>query len=573
MHVYNIQHLSSENQQLLSEIKLADEEHYHLKGDIKTLSKMRESMQRKVKQIGEAKSHADNECDEYKSKVYSLQRQLDVMKKQNESDASQIEDLLRERDLLSKNYLKAVSATQKQANFAKLHEQSKQTLEQEIQGYKEEAAKQRKLILALEKERDRYVNDVAQMQLNKTQAEEEVIIRENQIFDYKKKIGDADYKLKQQQALYEQVRSDRNLYSKNLIESQDEISEMRRKLKIMSHQIEQYKEEISTKESALLKEHFEHQKVEKEKDGAKQELQKLKHQLDTAQQFIQNQQAEENKLRHIIAEADAERMRQKKEYEAVIQERDILGTQLIRRNDELALLYEKIKIQQSTLNKGEIQYRERLEDIRVLKLEIKKLRREKSILQHETTNVEALRHEIYQLQKSILNERTRVKVLEEELENPMNIHRWRKLSGSDPSTFELVQKVQTLQKRLINKTEQVVEKELLLQAKEKLYQDLRSMLVRVPGPEIVHQVDSFKNALKEKTKEMKSLVSELTMHQSLALDYKSEIQSLTKQTQEFKKRYLTLKKMLAKKSRVNLKDKTTSEVVYTALKAPNSFSL
>ena len=36
----------------------------------------------------------------------------------------------------------------------------------------------------------------------------------------------------------------------------------------------------------------------------------------------------------------------------MINERDILGTQLIRRNDELALLYEKIKIQQSTLNKG-----------------------------------------------------------------------------------------------------------------------------------------------------------------------------------------------------------------------------
>lgn len=40
-------------------------------------------------------------------------------------------------------------------------------------------------------------------------------------------------------------------------------------------------------------------------------------------------------------------------------ERDILGTQLIRRNDELALLYEKVKIQQSTLSRGQIQYRDR----------------------------------------------------------------------------------------------------------------------------------------------------------------------------------------------------------------------
>jgi hypothetical protein len=48
-----------------------------------------------------------------------------------------------------------------------------------------------------------------------------------------------------------------------------------------------------------------------------------------------------------------------------------------------------------------------------------------------------------------------VKALSEELENPMNVHRWRKLEGSDPSTLEMIQKIQTLQKRLIAKTEEV----------------------------------------------------------------------------------------------------------------------
>jgi hypothetical protein len=40
----------------------------------------------------------------------------------------------------------------------------------------------------------------------------------------------------------------------------------------------------------------------------------------------------------------------------VINERDILGTQLIKRDEELLLLYEKIKIQKSTLRKGGIYY-------------------------------------------------------------------------------------------------------------------------------------------------------------------------------------------------------------------------
>jgi hypothetical protein len=41
--------------------------------------------------------------------------------------------------------------------------------------------------------------------------------------------------------------------------------------------------------------------------------------------------------------------------------------------------------------------------------------------------------------------------------------RWRKLEGSDPSTYEMIQKIQTLQKRLISKTEEAVEKDLLIQ--------------------------------------------------------------------------------------------------------------
>lgn len=77
----------------------------------------------------------------------------------------------------------------------------------------------------------------------------------------------------------------------------------------------------------------------------------------------------------------------------VINERNILGTQLVRRNDELALLHEKIRIHQSTLDKGETQYTQRLEDIRILKIEIKKMRREKNMLTRSVANVEDLRYD------------------------------------------------------------------------------------------------------------------------------------------------------------------------------------
>ena len=80
--------------------------------------------------------------------------------------------------------------------------------------------------------------------------------------------------------------------------------------------------------------------------------------------------------------------------------------------------------------------------------------------------------------------------------------------GSDPSTYEMIQKIQTLQKRLIAKTEEVVEKELLIQEKEKLYVELKHILARQPGPEVAEQLQIYQQTLKEKTKQMKvSLVA------------------------------------------------------------------
>jgi hypothetical protein len=80
-------------------------------------------------------------------------------------------------------------------------------------------------------------------------------------------------------------------------------------------------------------------------------------------------------------------------------------SQLIRRNDELALLYEKIKIQQSTLSKGQIQYRDRLNEIRVLKIKLNDLKRELHILKSSVANIDVLKKEVHQLGRELLQVR------------------------------------------------------------------------------------------------------------------------------------------------------------------------
>lgn len=79
--------------------------------------------------------------------------------------------------------------------------------------------------------------------------------------ELQKKIMEGEASIKQQQNLYEVVRAERNVNSKKLLEAQGEIDEMKRKFKVMNHLVEQLKEEINSKDVAIIKEHYDHQKV------------------------------------------------------------------------------------------------------------------------------------------------------------------------------------------------------------------------------------------------------------------------------------------------------------------------
>ncbi|TGZ62126.1 hypothetical protein CRM22_007607 [Opisthorchis felineus] len=531
-----------ENQSRLQEVKQREEEVNNLKAECGKTTRQREAAQKKLRQCEEEKVNLESTRDRLRSGVQAYENELEMMRKAQEADRRACDELAKEREQLNKNLVKAVAMTNKQTNLLKLHELSKQNMEQEIINYRDEAQKQRKIIYRLESERDRYITEAAELTQKVLQNMDELKYREMQIFENKKHIAEAETKLKQQQNLYEAVRSDRNLYSKNLIEAQEDIAEMKRKLKILSHQVDQLKDDIATKEATLVKENLERQRVDREKEQLTKELQKMKVQAAENRAYIEAQEAEQSKLLKIVAEAEHERLKERKEHEQVISERDVLGSQLVRRNDELALLYEKIRIQQSLIDKGEREYNQRLRDLNLLKEEVRKLRREKALLQSTATKIEDLKAEVHRVQRELVRQRTRAKALEEELENPVNVHRWRKLEGSDPSTYEMILKIQALQKRLISKTEEVVEKELLIQEKEKLYVELKHILARQPGPEVAEQLNIYQTVIRDKTKQIKAMAAEMTLYENQIGQYKGELEILNLEMQDLKKRYFQQKK-------------------------------
>lgn len=472
-----------------------------------------------------------------RTEAENLIREIDMLKKQAETDSKTIMDLLRDRESLNRSLIRCDDRTKNQTKLVKTHDETAAQLETDVKKVKLDVQEAIQKAYGLDKTREKYGLECCMANTKYMSALEELKNRDNKISELKKNFADVKAKLSHQKQLYEAVRTDRNLYSKKLVESQDEIAEMKRKFKIMSHQIEQLKEEIKEKEERLKRGHHAHNRMQKECEFFKDQMERAKRKEQTLKSHKETQQAEIKKLESRILEEEDRRKQQKKKYEETISERDVLGTQLIHRNDELALQYEKIKIQQRTLQNGDLAFKQRQEEARTLNVKEAQLKRELHIGKQQVLNIDDLKRQVFQLQRELLQERTKVKALSEELENPMNVHRWRKLEGADPSTYEMMQKVKTLQKRLISKTEEAVEKDLAIQEKEKLYLEMRNLLDKQPSSEVVEEVGKQQNNLKEKTKQMKAMAAELNMYHAQLSDYKEEIERVTKELQDTKRRY------------------------------------
>lgn len=135
----------------------------------------------------------------------------------------------------------------------------------------------------------------------------------------------------------------------------------------MTGHIGQLKEETVIKDTKKQHEDAKRSLYVEENARLEKSILQIKAQIGSSEEMIKTQENDIARLKYVISEAEAEKAKQKKDYEMVMNERDILSTQLIKRDEELHLLYEKIKIQKSTLKKGEIYYQQKMEDIWNLK--------------------------------------------------------------------------------------------------------------------------------------------------------------------------------------------------------------
>ncbi len=82
-----------------------------------------------------------------------------------------------------------------------------------------------------------------------------------------------------------------------------------------------------------------------------------------------------------------------------MEERNYTGIQLIDRNDELCILYEKSNIQEQIMRNGEYEFLQRQNELRVLKIELAQLQWKVDVTQRVLPEIPQLETSIAQMKK------------------------------------------------------------------------------------------------------------------------------------------------------------------------------
>jgi len=451
-------------------------------------------------------------------------RLLASQQQEKKGQLKRLEDLNRDIDIFINDFLKEESLEKdKAASLAALLRENKE-LEQELTMLGQQAQALDREGFELSTKRDSKAREYAKAVSNRRDTEEEIKVKDIIILDLSKRSLNLAQQLKEFTKLYEMVKNERNKTVNMIQTSQQAAAEMKEKIGILQNEIEILQNETTAKDKALAVERQMCAKAIAERDAVRSDVNKLIFSYKEKQQLIDQKISEIDKLNSVINVVERDMVRLKKQYEQAVEERNYTGIQLIDRNDELCILYEKCNIQEQILRNGELELHARDEEMRVLRLELSKHEWLYGVTTKLLPQMPRYRGEIDALRIQLEDERKRSEVLSFELETPSNEQRYRLLGGKDLKPEDMATKITQLEDRLNLKKEQLLEKELVLEEVGSLSERLRIQAVEGRGEtlDIAKTVNEYQARIKSVTRKLMACVSELSMYQATGMKLERE---------------------------------------------------
>eukprot|EP00831_Metopus_contortus_P022484 TRINITY_DN2028_c0_g1_i1.p1 TRINITY_DN2028_c0_g1~~TRINITY_DN2028_c0_g1_i1.p1 ORF type:complete len:731 (-),score=182.73 TRINITY_DN2028_c0_g1_i1:280-2472(-) len=501
--------------------------------------KMKDALIKTINKEIKGINEIEDQIKQKQTEVNTMTKSLEEKKSDLEKQKSIGEELQDEIKLFTAKTANKDINIRKLGEILESHKKEQTSCEQDLAKYKAEEAVSHENIKKLTIMKEKMARTASQANQQARERKEELKILRLTILDLSKKHQETKFRLDSFVAMYENVKSERNKYVTMIQNCSQALAENKEKIKILQNEVEILRNELLEKEQKLRdiqhklkRENFEHDRQTKEISG-------LKEVLNEKREHTTQQGKEINNLDLILQGINKDIKRFTRKYEEACENRNYMGIQLIDRNDELCILYEKSNIQENILKRGENEIKKKEEDIRMLNIELSERQRELDLIQKKAPDVPVLAEKVVALKTELEQEKSKVKELSEKVENPeSNPGRIREIETYIPDQEFLDANTHVLEERLNSKKEALLEKELVLEEITNLSEKLRKQALegRKGTLELAEKINEFRAKTTELSRKMLATVAEVSMFQATAMKLEQEKQAKEKILDEAKER-------------------------------------
>ena len=361
---------------------------------------------------------------------------------------------------------------------------------------------------------------------------------DNELDDLRKQTKENERRHKSLVSLFHEVQSQRNKFAQLIEAGKQTKAETGEKLRVLANEIDILRGESGDKEIKLVHAHAQLTSAMTARDVLRQDINKRAMTFREGRDKIDEQMNEMEGLHTVADQGRKNQIRLTLKFEHETQRRDHAGLMLVERNDEVAALHERVNLQVEVGRRGEIELRNREDEIRAFAAEIRKHELSVEANASLASGVPGLNAEIERLRKDLIVERRRVVRLSAKAETPENADRWRVLQGKDPGADELRAKLKDLKLAIEDKEDEIEENVLMLQELDSLVQRMTSEAAsgRAESLELARTINDLVTKIQSAGDETKSTVSELALCQATSERLQLEAETLKRRLVEARER-------------------------------------
>ena len=211
------------------------------------------------------------------------------------------------------------------------------------------------------------------------------------------------------------------------------------------------------------------------------------------------------------------------------------------KHEETSILRQKINALKWEISVEASQYNKIIEKVESLKEELTNLVRKKKALLNQSRHADALFKEYLQTEKQVLLLKGRTKALEDEMETPINVHRWRLLEGTNPEHLSLIKMTQSLRDTLMVKIATIQRlRDSLNKAKEES-EKIIAKANKATKAEEEDKINYYTEVLQQKNEQLRVVRESLLERSSILGEGRESVSNVRSQLRDVKMDYFKVK--------------------------------